>query len=146
MRLLSLAAGEPAIDCFPGPRFAIDHALKRCRRGLGTGRRRQPVLREAIAGGLGCRLKACSSWRARSGLDLLARCLVDPGDAVIIDRPDTGAIQFSCRGRKTDRVGCCAAEIDDGRPLVVQPKLIYTNPTFQNPTGATMPIRHDARC
>ena len=39
---------------------------------------------------------------AQQGLDLLARCLIDPGDAVIIDRPGyLGAIQsFNAAGAK----------------------------------------------
>ena len=106
----------------------------------------QPVLREAIAQRF--RVPAESVLvlaGAQQGLDLLARCLVDPGDAVIIDRPGyLGAIQsFRAAGAKLIGWDVARAEIDELEDLLVRyrPKLIYTNPTFQNPTGATMPIR-----
>jgi DNA-binding transcriptional MocR family regulator len=149
-RLLSLAAGEPAIDCFPTTAFqqAIDHALKRdadavWSHGPTEG---QPALRDAIAERF--RMPAESVLvlaGAQQGLDLLARCLVDPGDAVIIDRPGyLGAIQsFRAAGAKLIGWDVARAEIDELEDLLVRyrPKLIYTNPTFQNPTGVTMPIR-----
>jgi DNA-binding transcriptional MocR family regulator len=82
---------------------------------------------------------------AQQGLDLLARCLIDPGDAVIIDRPGyLGAIQsFRAAGAKLIGWDVARADMDELEDVLVRyrPKLIYTNPTFQNPTGVTMPIR-----
>ena len=149
-RLLSLAAGEPAIDRFPTEAFqrAIDQVLKKdaratWRHGPTEG---QPALREAIADRF--RVPAESVLviaGAQQGLDLLARCLIDPGDAVIIDRPGyLGAIQsFRAAGAKLIGWDVLRADIDELEDLLVRyrPKLIYTNPTFQNPTGITMPIR-----
>ena len=149
-RLHSLAAGEPAIDCFPTAAFqrAIDQALRRdaravWRHGATEG---QPALREAIADRF--RVPADSVLvlaGAQQGLDLLARCLVDPGDAVILDRPGyLGAIQsFRAAGAKLIGWDVLRADVDELEDLVVRyrPKLIYTNPTFQNPTGVTMPVR-----
>src|SRR5688572_2052928 len=88
-RLLSLAAGEPAIDCFPTAAFqqAIDHVLTHQAHAVWTHGHTegQPVLRAAIAERF--RVPAESVLvlaGAQQGLDLLARCLVDPGDAVVI--------------------------------------------------------------
>ena len=82
---------------------------------------------------------------AQQGLDLLARCLIDPGDAVIVDRPGyLGAIQsFHAAGAKLIGWDIVKADIDELEDLLVRyrPKLIYTNPTFQNPTGLTLPVR-----
>jgi DNA-binding transcriptional MocR family regulator len=82
---------------------------------------------------------------APQGLDLLARCLIDPGDAVIIDRPGyLGAIQsFRAAGAKLIGWDIARADSDELEDLIVRyrPKLIYTNPSFHNPTGATLPIR-----
>src|SRR4051812_17752909 len=149
-RLLSLAAGEPAIDCFPTAVFqkAVDQVFRRdaraaWRHGPTEG---QLVLREAI----GARFKVPAESvlilaGAQQGLDLLSRCLIDPGDAVIIDRPGyLGAIQsFRAAGAKLIGWDIARADVDELEDLLVRyrPKLIYTNPTFQNPTGATMPIR-----
>ena len=149
-RLLSLAAGEPAIDCFPTAAFqqAVEDVLKRHAHAVWSHGHTegQPVLRNAIADRF--RVPAESVLvlaGAQQGLDLLARCLVDPGDAVIIDRPGyLGAIQsFRAAGAKLIGWDVARADIDELEDLLVRyrPKLIYTNPTFQNPTGTTMPIR-----
>ena len=149
-RLLSLAAGEPAIDCFPTAAFqhAIDHVMKResfavWRHGPTEG---QPALREAIADRFGVPAESVLVLGgAQQGLDLLARCLVDPGDAVIVDRPGyLGAIQsFRAAGAKLIGWDVLRADMDELEDLLVRyrPKLIFTDPTFQNPTGLTMPIR-----
>jgi|SoiMethySBSTD1v2_1073268.scaffolds.fasta_scaffold55860_2 DNA-binding transcriptional MocR family regulator len=149
-RLLSLAAGEPAIDCFPTAAFrkAIDRVLTRdahaaWRHGPTEG---QPALREAIAERFGVAAESVLVISgAQQGLDLLARCLIDPGDSVIVDRPGyLGAIQsFHAAGAKLIGWDIAKADVDELEDLLVRyrPKLIYTNPTFENPTGITMPIR-----
>ena len=106
----------------------------------------QPALREAIADRFGVPADSVLVLAgAQQGLDLLARCLVDPGDAVILDRPGyLGAIQsFRAAGAKLIGWDVLRADVDELEDLVVRyrPKLIYTNPTFQNPTGVTMSIR-----
>jgi 2-aminoadipate transaminase len=149
-RILSLAAGEPAIDCFPADAFqhAVTHVLKReahavWRHGPTEG---QPALREAIAERFGVPAESVLVLGgAQQGLDLLARCLIDPGDAVIVDRPGyLGAIQsFRAAGAKLIGWDIARADMDELEDLLVRyrPKLIYTDPTFQNPTGFTLPIR-----
>ena len=149
-RLVSLAAGEPAIDCFPNAAFraAIDRVLTRdagaaWRHGPTEG---QPALRAAIAERFGVPAESVLVISgAQQGLDLLARCLIDPGDAVIVDRPGyLGAIQsFHAAGAKLIGWDIVKADIDELEDLLVRyrPKLIYTNPTFQNPTGLTLPVR-----
>lgn len=149
-RLVSMAAGEPAIDCFPNARFqqAVDYILRRDARAVwGHGPTEgQPALREAIAERFNVPAASVLVLAgAQQGLDLLARCLVDPGDAVIVDRPGyLGAIQsFRAAGAKLVGWDVANADIDELEDLLVRyrPKLIYVNPTFQNPTGLTMPIR-----
>src|SRR5439155_9227212 len=82
---------------------------------------------------------------AQQGLDLLTRCLVDRGDAVILDRPGyLGAIQtFRNAGARLVGWDIARADVDELEELLLRyrPKLIYTNPTHQNPTGVTLPIR-----
>ena len=149
-RVLSLAAGEPAIDRFPTAAFqkAMDYVLRGDTRavwshGPADG---QPVLRDAIAERFGVPADSVLVIAgAQQGLDLLARCLVDPGDAVILDRPGyLGAIQsFRAAGARLVGWDVARGDVDELEDLLVRyrPKLIYTNPTFQNPTGSTMPIR-----
>jgi len=149
-RLLSLAAGGPALDKFPNDAFmeAVTHALAADSTAVwGHGPTEgQPSLRSAIAERYSVpRESVLILSGAQQGMDLLARCLVDPGDAVIMDRPGyLGAIQsFRAAGAKLIGWDMARADSDELEDLLVRyrPKLIYTNPTFQNPTGTTMPIR-----
>jgi len=149
-RLLSLAAGVPAIDKFPNEAFqeAVAHVLRTDPRAAwGHGPTEgQPELRDAISDRYGVpRDSVLILSGAQQGLDLLARCLIDPGDAVVMDRPGyLGAIQsFRAAGAKLVGWDILRADIDELEDLLVRyrPKLIYTNPTFQNPTGTTLPIR-----
>ena len=149
-RLLSLAAGEPAIDKFPNDAFldAVAHVLRTdptsaWRHGPTEG---QPALRDAIADRYAVPPESVLVLSgAQQGLDLLARCLIDPGDAVIIDRPGyLGAIQsFRAAGAKLTGWDILRGDTDELEDLLVRyrPKLIYTNPTFHNPTGTTLPVR-----
>jgi DNA-binding transcriptional MocR family regulator len=146
-RILSMAAGEPALDRFPTARFveAVEHVLRKDARAVwGHGPTEgQPALRGAIAERFNVpRDSVLVLAGAQQGLDLLARCLVDPGDAVIVDRPGyVGAIQsFHAAGARLVGWDVTGADLDELEDLLVRyrPKLIYTNPTYQNPTGTTM--------
>ena len=149
--LMSLAAGVPALDCFPARRLPAGDEPRA--RDLGRG-----------APGVTGRPRACRSFARRSrivsaaspehilvlagaqqGLDLLARCLIDPGDAVIVDRPGyLGAIQtFRNAGARLVGWDISRADPDELEELLLRyrPKLIYTNPTHHNPTGITLSMR-----
>lgn len=87
----------------------------------------------------------------QQGIDLVARTFVGPGDTVYLEAPSyTGAIDvFAGRGAEMifvpmDNEGMkvdVLTKLCDRRP----PKLIYTNPTFQNPSGVTMSITRRQR-
>lgn len=83
---------------------------------------------------------------SQQGLDLLARVFLDPGDAVVVEEPSyIGALQVfrSSRARMLGvpvdgdgmRTDILASVLEHHRP-----KLIYTLPTFQNPSGAVMSL------
>src|SRR3954471_15306355 len=149
-KLVSLAAGVPALDQFPTAAFqrAMNHVLTTAgdaawRHGPTEG---MPRFRAALADRFGGEPEHILVLAgAQQGLDLLARCLIDPGDAVIIDRPGyLGAIQtFRNAGARLVGWDITRADTDELEELLLRyrPKLIYTNPTHQNPTGATLPIR-----
>jgi DNA-binding transcriptional MocR family regulator len=86
---------------------------------------------------------------AQQGLDLVARCLIDPGDVVIMDRPGyLGAIQvFRAAGARLVGWDAAGGDIDQLEDVLVRyrPKFLYTTPSFGNPTGRTLPrtARHD---
>lgn len=147
--LISFGAGTPAPELFPVELFRrlADDVLRRDP-GLAFGigpTEGQPTLRAAIAERLGTRPEQVLVVAgAQQGLDLIARCLLDPGDAVVIDRPGyLGAVQtFRSAGANLVGWDVERADPDELEDLVLRyrPKLLYTSPTFQNPTGRTLPL------
>ena len=81
---------------------------------------------------------------AQEGIDLVTRCLVDPGDRVVIDSPTyPGATQcFRSAGARLIPWGTdwSLSQLED-HFLRFQPKLIFTMPTFHNPTGRIMSLK-----
>ncbi|MEF9974530.1 MAG: PLP-dependent aminotransferase family protein, partial [Clostridia bacterium] len=79
-------------------------------------------------------------------LDLLVKATCDEGDVVLVESPTfLGALQtFETYGVKlvalpSDEMGVIPEEAEK---LIVQahPKIMYLIPTFQNPTGKTLPL------
>ena len=149
-KIVSFAAGQPALDRFPIEPFraAVDRVLTRnaamaFHNGPTEG---LTMCRDAIAsrfGGAADQILVVAG--AQQGLDLLARCLIDPGDTVILDRPTYLGAMHSFRGAGARLVGwdIRRADIDELEELLLRyrPKLLYLNPTFQNPTGQTLTSR-----
>jgi 2-aminoadipate transaminase len=150
--MISFGAGMPAPERFPLELFrrVADDVLRRdptTAFGIGP-TEGQPDLRVAVAGRLGTRPEQVLIVSgAQQGLDLIARCLLDPGDTVLIDRPGyLGAIQtFHSAGASLIGWDVERADPDELEDLILRyrPKLFYSTPTFQNPTGRT--LRLDAR-
>jgi 2-aminoadipate transaminase len=111
----------------------------------------EPVLRTALAERTSARglptepddlLVTTGSQQA---LSLLATALLEPGDVVLVESPCyLAALQvFAFAGARVVAVPGDEAGVDPEalEELVVRerPKLLYTVPTFQNPTGRTLP-------
>lgn len=154
--VIAFTAGVPAPDLYPADAFRAavyallseDHTefLGPC----ATEGHRQ--LRQAIAAHM-TRQGTSVSWEqvlvitgAQEGLDLLTRALLELGDAVIVEEPTyLGALQsFGCAG-----IRVLSVPLDNGGPRldIVEshlarhhPKLIYTLPTFQNPSGISQDL------
>lgn len=151
--VISLATGAGALDLFPMDTFRqmTDRVLSRgAHAALGLGPTEgQPKLRRAIAARIGVlpeRVLIVNG--AQQGLDLIARCLLDPGNTVIMDRPGyIGAIQvFRAAGATIVGWDIERADPNELEDLLLRyrPKLLYTNPTFHNPTGRTLDL-HERR-
>ena len=114
-------------------------------------------LRETIAAVLAARGIVCSPAEvlvvtgSQQGLDLVARVLLSPGDEVLVEAPSYfGGMQtFRAAGARllsvpTDHEGmrpdALAALLERHRP-----KLIYTLPTFQNPSGVVLSLERRHR-
>jgi DNA-binding transcriptional MocR family regulator len=152
--IISFGAGTPAPELFPLDLFRrlTDEILRRdSGTAFGIGPTEgQPGLRLAVADRLNTRPEQVLIVSgAQQGLDLVARCLLDPGDTVVIDRPGyLGAVQtFRSAGASLVGWDFERADPDELEDLILRyrPKLLYTSPTFQNPTGRTLPldVRHE---
>lgn len=143
-----LSVGTPSLDCFPYEEFqAAMHRLLQggIRPALAVAPTEgQPKLRRAISDLMGVEMqRVMVTLGAQEGVDLIARCLIEHGEYAIVESPTyPGAIQ-SLRA-----AGARLAEWDtdwslhrlESLLLTHKPKLIFTTPTFHNPTGRTMPL------
>ncbi len=88
---------------------------------------------------------------SQHGLDLLLRLLAEPGDTVLVEIPTYfGALQcFQSWGVRIIGVPVDEQGMDVGRVELLlaryRPRFIYTVPTYQNPTGATMSLERRER-
>ncbi|MFI5873861.1 aminotransferase class I/II-fold pyridoxal phosphate-dependent enzyme [Streptomyces sp. NPDC051445] len=116
----------------------------------------EPVLRERLAARTTARGLPTTAddllvtTGSQQALSLLATALLDPGDTVLVEAPCyLAALQvFGLAGA---RIVAVPGDADGPDPealaeLVVRerPKLLYTVPTFQNPTGRTLPAERRA--
>ncbi|MFD7462188.1 MULTISPECIES: aminotransferase-like domain-containing protein [unclassified Streptomyces] len=111
----------------------------------------EPTLRAALAARTSRRGLATGpddvlvTTGSQQALSLLATALIEPGDTVLVENPCyLAALQvFGFAGARVVPVPGDADGMDPRalEELVVRerPKLLYTVPTFQNPTGRTLP-------
>ena len=111
-----------------------------------------PALRAAIAARLGGRglhtvpddVLVCTG--SQQALTLVAAALLEPGDAVLVEEPSyLAALQcFALAGARLVPVACDDEGLDPDAVAAAmarhRPRLLYTIPTFQNPTGRTLPL------
>ncbi|MDR1156752.1 MAG: PLP-dependent aminotransferase family protein [Oscillospiraceae bacterium] len=161
--VISLAAGNPSPETFPANDMArIASDLFRDRPG--------PALQYGITEGYGpLREQTAARLRARSGvggpdddliitsggqqgLDLAARVLLNEGDVVICEDPSfIGALNalraYNAKlvGVPMDAQGMDVEALERTLRDTPRAKFIYTIPTFQNPSGATLPADRRAR-
>jgi len=156
--IISFAGGLPDPDLFPVQPIAdalagalAEEPARALQYGVTEG---HGPLRAWVAERLGCRGVGPDQVSivagSQQGLDLLGRILLDPGDAVLVERPTyLGAAQaFAWQRPRFVGVPC-----DEEGPLPdavaaavasCRPKLLYLMPNFQNPSGRTIGLRR--RC
>ncbi|WP_326781019.1 PLP-dependent aminotransferase family protein [Streptomyces longwoodensis] len=153
--VINFAGGLPAPDVFDRAgvaaafRYVLDELPARALQYATT--EGEPALRDLLAARHTARGLATDAddllvtTGSQQALSLLAGALLDPGDTVLVEEPCyLAALQvFGLAGA---RVLAVPGDADGPDPdaladLVVRerPKLLYTVPTFQNPTGRTLP-------
>jgi GntR family transcriptional regulator len=84
---------------------------------------------------------------AEQGLDLCVRAFVNSGDCVLVEQSTFFPALQAFRSADARVIGVpidehgMRTDLLDGYCKRFHPKLIFTIPTFQNPSGATMPLR-----
>ena len=156
--VISFAGGLPAPELFGAPalRAAFDAAL--ARRAV-AGRSLQysttegnPALRAAVAARLTARGLPTHADQllitsgSQQALTLIATVLLEPGDTVLVEEPSyLAALQaFQLAGAAVVPVPCDDDGLDPDAVAALAERhgarLLYTIPTFQNPTGRTLPL------
>jgi DNA-binding transcriptional MocR family regulator len=159
--MISLAGGLPSADAFDV--VGLEQALARAWRfhatpclqyGMSEG---QPRLREALAGLLaerGIRAQADDvlvTTGSQQALDLVARCHVEPGDKVVVERPTYLAALQVLRMNRAQVVGIDAdaqgLDLDalEALDMSAPPRMVYVVSTFSNPSGATLSLERRRR-
>jgi len=152
--IISFAGGLPAPECFPVQEIAT--SVERVLRDSGAQALQYAVtegyapLRERFAAEMATRGVACTSQEilittgSQQALDLIGKVFLNPGDCVLTETPTyLAAIQaFQAYGVRfvsaiTDQNGLVPERLEE-LILRERPKLLYTIPNFQNPTGVTL--------
>jgi DNA-binding transcriptional MocR family regulator len=83
---------------------------------------------------------------SQQGFDLVLRALVSPGDAVVVEEPTFFGALTALRSAQAKLLGV-PVDGEGVRTEILEmilsrhrPKLIYTQPTFQNPSGGVMSL------
>ncbi|AYY12863.1 PLP-dependent aminotransferase family protein [Actinobacteria bacterium YIM 96077] len=114
----------------------------------GAGSHGVPGVGPAGASGTGAAAEVDGSWvqivsGAQQGLDLVAKCYLDPGDTVVVAAPTyPGALRafdpYEVRYRAVDTDGDGFVVESLEAALAAGAKLIYVIPTFDNPSGVSL--------
>lgn len=150
--IISLAGGLPAEELFPAEavRDAYNRVLASGSSALQYGLTEGYLpLREQIAARLisqGIPVTADEmllTTGSQQAIDLLCRILLDPGDAVLVEAPTylaalqvLGSYRADIHVVRSDEHGMLPEHLEQ-QLRTHRPKLLYTVPTFNNPSGAT---------
>jgi 2-aminoadipate transaminase len=159
--IISFAGGAPNPETFPAERIAeIAARAARDRRAVslqygptrGLPRLCDFVARLCRGRGIDCAAEdVLLTTGSQQALDLIAHVLLDPGDVVLVELPTYigGTSSFHARsarlaGVAQDDDGIVSGSLDEVAART-KPKLLYTIPNFQNPSGRLMSqARRDA--
>lgn len=159
--IISFAGGLPAAYSFPVPELssALEAVLNEqgataLQYGISQG---YAPLREWVADRMSRQGIACSGANvlitngSQQVIDLICRAAINPGDYIAVENPTYLAALQVFKGAQAKLL---SIPLDQGGMDIdalvkgikqTKPKLIYVNPTFQNPTGVTMGVERRQR-
>ena len=159
--IISLAGGNPASELFPGeelskiagkilmtnPTGALQYgttdgvkAMKEC-----------AISRAKKANSFNDGDTVIVTTGAQQGIDLAAKCLLNRGDKVVVENPSFIGTLNSLRSYEANLIGVKVEsdgmDVNELEEVLKNNdiKLIYTIPTFQNPSGTTMSLEKRKR-
>lgn len=160
--IISLAGGNPASELFPGDELSkiagkilMTNPTGALQYGTTDG---VPAMRECAKS----RAQKVNSVKdtdqilimtgANQGIDLAAKAIINKGDKIIVENPSfIGSLnafrtyEAELVGVKVDSDGMNMEALEEALKNNDKVKMIYTIPTFQNPTGSTMPLEKRQR-
>lgn len=155
--IISLAGGNPAAELFPGEELSEiardilkENPTLALQYGTTDG---YPGMKECAK----ARAKKAGAYNdgdeiiimtgANQGIDLTAKAVINKGDKIIVENPSfIGSLNafrsYECRlvGVEVEADGMNMEKLEEAFIANPDAKLLYTIPTFQNPTGTTMPL------
>lgn len=160
--IISLAGGNPAAELFPGEELSkiagkilMTNPAGALQYGTTDG---VPAMKECAK----ARARKVNAYKegdqilimtgANQGIDLTAKSLINKGDKIIVESPSfIGSLnafrtyEAELVGVKVDSDGMNMEELEKALKNNTGVKMIYTIPTFQNPTGTTMSLEKRRR-
>ena len=156
--IISLAGGNPASELFPAdelskiagkilmtsPTVALQYGttdgypkMKDC-----------AIARAKEAGAYNEGDEVLIMTGANQGIDLTAKAIINKGDKIIVESPSfIGSLNafrtYECElvGVDVESDGMDVSKLEEALKANPDAKLLYTIPTFQNPTGTTMSLK-----
>src|SRR5882724_5679225 len=159
--VISFAGGVPSPETFPkeeiaeiAARLIRDSGASVLQYGLTRGNQQlRDYIRESFESNLGTidADDVLITTGSQQGLDLVCKVLIDPGDIVFVELPSYIGGLASINNAQAEMVGVqqqsdgidlghLQSQIEAVKSAGKRPKLIYTIPNFQNPSGVTMSI------
>ncbi len=159
--VISMAVGLPAPEMLPLDAMGRIHARLLAERGAevflhspteGVTAFRDAICRHMVSRGIQCTVpEVLVTSGSQQALDLVARAYLAPGDVVVVEEPSYFGALETFRVAQARLMGV-PADGDGMRTDLLEnllarqrPKLIYTLPTFQNPSGSVLSLERRRR-
>ncbi len=152
--MISFAGGNPAPEALPEgvvSEIAVDVLARNGKAILQYGATEGypsfvESLKEYVQSQLGCDIPAVLPVTGSTqAMDLLCKALIDPGDCILVENPSflgnmqcMKLYQANLIPVESDGDGMLMDDLEE-KIKKYNPKLLYTIPTFQNPSGKTLP-------
>ena len=153
--MISFAGGNPSLDALPDETVSAlavqvlrDHGKQILQYGATEGypsfvESLKPYVEKIAGAPVPAVLPVTGSTQA---MDLLCKALIDPGDAILVENPSflgnlqcMKLYQANLVPVESDGLGILTDDLEE-KIRRHHPKMLYIIPTFQNPTGKTLPL------